>query len=438
MPHNIPYNLGFSGGSIGGSEMNGKKAKNLTALFVKNIKERGRYSDNLNNLYLQVKPSGLKSWIFRYSIHGARREMGLGRTENLTLEQARKKASDFYQQKKDIPSFDPIAERKQQQINSRLEQNRAKTFADCAEEFISLKKCEWTNPKHAQQWTNTLKTYAYPTIGSMPLKSISTEHIRKLLMPIWTTKTETATRVCNRIKQVLDYSLAHKYHEGENVARWPGHLDKMLPKPAKIKKVKHHPALPYKDIHTFTGELREHKTMSAYALEFLILTASRTGSVINATWDEINLKEGLWQIPAEKMKTKKPHEVPLNNRAMELINFLHDNKINNFIFAGQSKGGGLSNAAMDKLLQKTMCYPQYTVHGFRSCFRDWIGEETDTPNHVAEMALAHTIKNSAEAAYRRGDLIEKRRVLMDKWLEYINRPIGDGQVIPFKKIAVNE
>lgn len=363
--------------------------------------------------------------------------MGLGRLENLTLDDARKEASNLYQEIKENPLYDPIAEKQQKKIESRLEKNADKTFSESAEEFIELKQCEWTNPKHTQQWTNTLKTYAYPFIGDIPLKDITAEHIKQLLKPIWQTKTETATRVRNRINQVLDYSLANKYHEGENVARWSGHLDKMLPKPSKIKTVKPHPALPYKNIHTFITELKNHKTMSAYALEFLILTGSRTGSVINATWDEIDFDEKIWRIPAEKMKTKKPHEVPLNNRAMELITFLHENIINNFIFAGQSKNGRLSNAAMDKLLQKTMKYPQYTVHGFRSCFRDWMSEETDTPNHVAEMALAHTIKNAAEAAYRRGDLMEKRRVLMKKWLEYINRPIVDGQVIPFKKTATN-
>ena len=413
--------------------MSVKKAKNLTVLFIKSTKNIGRYSDNLNNLYLQVDKSGIKSWIFRYLIHNSRREMGLGRVENLTLEQARLKASELYQQRKENPNFDPIEEREQKQREARLEENKAKVFSECAEAFIESKKYEWTNPKHAQQWSNTLKTYAYPTIGNIPLKNITTEHIKQLLQPIWHTKIETATRVCNRIKQVLDYSLANKYHEGENVARWSGHLDKMLPKPSKIKKVKHHPALPYKEIHIFMPELRKHQTMSAYALEFLILTGSRTGAVISATWDDVSIEEKIWRIPAEKMKTNKPHEVPLNSRAVELITLLQDNKMNDFIFVGQSKNGSLSNAAMDKLLKKTMGYSQYTVHGFRSCFRDWIGEETDTPNHVAEMALAHSITNSAEAAYRRGDLLEKRRVLMNKWLEYINRPIVDSQVIPFKK-----
>jgi len=414
-----------------------KKAKYLTALFVKSAKQ-GRHSDKLNNLYLQVDKSGLKSWIFRYSSHGKRREMGLGRLENLTLEEARRKASSLYQQIKDTPGYDPIAERQQEQVKSRLELNAVKTFSVCAEEFIDLKRCEWTNPKHAQQWANTLKTYAYPVIGDIALKNITTEHIKQLLKPIWQTKTETATRVRNRIEQVLNYSLANKYHEGENVARWRGHLDKILPKPSKIAIVKHHPALPYKQIHIFMGELRSHKSMSAFALEFLILTGARTGAVINAQWTEIDFEGKLWIVPATAgRKIKKVHEVPLNKRAMELLNHLYEQRINDFIFAGQTKAGGLSNAAMDKLLQKTMNYPQYTIHGFRSCFRDWIGEETDTPNHVAEMALAHTIKNAAEAAYRRGDLMEKRRVLMNKWLEYINKPIPEGDVVAFKKTVSN-
>ena len=417
--------------------MNNKKAKQLTVFFVKSAKQ-GRHSDRLNNLYLQVDKSGLKSWIFRYSIHGKRREMGLGRVENITLDQARRKVSELYQQIKDNPSYDPIAERKQEQATAKLIINADKTFTDCATEFIDLKKCEWTNAKHAQQWTNTLTTYAYPTIGLLPVKSITTEHIKLLLKPIWHIKTETATRVRNRIEQILNYALANKYYEGENPARWQGHLDKLLPKPSKIKIVKHHPALPYKEINSFVSKLREHKYMSAYALEFLILTGSRTSEIIKAQWQEINFKEQVWSIPAMHMKARKPHEVPLSKRAMELITLLYNNRINDYIFAGQSKGGGLSNAAMDKTLQKTMGYNEITVHGFRSCFRDWTGEETNTPNHVAEMAIAHTIKNSAEAAYRRGVLMDKRRVLMELWSTYINSPTNDGQLIQFKKVATSE
>ena len=352
--------------------MSNKKAKQLTVLFVKSAKQ-GRYSDRLNNLYLQVDKSGLKSWIFRYSIHGKRREMGLGRIENITLESARRKASELYQNVKDNPVYDPIAERKSEQIIAKLIVNTDKTFIDCATEFIDLKKCEWTNAKHAQQWANTLTTYAYPAIGKLPVKSITTEHIKSLLKPIWQTKTETATRVRNRIEQILNYALANKYYEGENPARWQGHLDKLLPKPSKIKTVKHHPALPYKDVNSFISKLRGHKYMSAYALEFLILTGSRTSEIIKAQWQEIDFKDLVWSIPATHMKGRKPHEVPLSKRAMELITLLYDNRVNDFIFAGQSKGGGLSNAAMDKLLQKTMGYNEITVHGFRSCFRLFCG-----------------------------------------------------------------
>ncbi len=418
--------------------MESKKSKKLTVFFVKSEKKSGRYSDNQNNLYLQVNKSGLKSWIFRYSIHDKRREMGLGRIENVTLQEARKKASQLYQEIKDNPGFDPITEHKQKKIAAQLQQNNAKTFSECAKEFIELKKCEWTSAKHARQWTSTLKTYAYPTIGNMVIQDITSEHIKQLLKPIWLTKTVTAERVLNRIKQVLNYSLANKYHSGGNVARWTGHLDQMLPKPRKITTVKHLPALPYKHIHSFISQLRKHQFMSAYALEFSILTAARTKEIINAQWSSIDFEERIWRIPAEMMKSKRPHEVPLNGRAMEIVTDLKQNQTNDFIFAGLSKSGGLSTAAMDKLLHKKMNYPQYTVHGFRSCFRDWAGEETDTPQYVAEMALAHKIKNKSEAAYRRGHLMVKRRILMNKWLEYINTPIADSQVLPFKKIALKE
>ena len=394
--------------------MSAKKPKCLTNLFIKSAK-KGRYSDNLNNLYLQVTATGLKSWLFRYSIYGARREMGLGRIENLSLSDARKKASILFQQKRDNPAFDPINERQKEQVQSRLIINKDKTFVECMDEFIAIKCTEWTNKKHAQQWTNSLTTYALPFVGKLPVKTISTEHIKQLLKPIWHTKTETATRVRNRIEQILDFALANQYYQGENPARWRGHLDKILPKPTKIKKVKHHSALPYRDINTFVSKLRTHKSMSAYALEFLILTAARTGSVIKANWEEIDFDNRVWSIPASHMKGGIAHDIPLNDRAIEILDHLHESKVNEFIFVGQTKGGGLSNAAMDKCLQITLEYNEITVHGFRSTFRDWAGEETATPNFVCEMALAHKIASETEKSYRRGDLLEKRRKLMKEW-----------------------
>lgn len=326
----------------------------LNVKFIQYVKKAGRYSDGRNGLYLQVKNSGLKSWVFRYSFDGRRREMGLGHINKYLLTEARNKAQELSFKVKYDKTYDPIAEREQEKQKQQLAlKAKIITFQICMNEFITFKKAEWTNEKHAQQWTNTLTTYAVPFIGELDIKDIETSHIKELLQPIWATKTETATRVRNRIEQIINYAIALDYRKGDNPARWRGHLDKMLPKPSKITKVKHHPALAYKEIHNFYNQLREIQSISAYALEFLILTASRTGSIIKAQWSEIDFENKLWTVPMEHMKTKKKHEVPLNKRAMELLKLLYDKRTNDFIFVGQSKGGGLSNAAMDKLLQKT-------------------------------------------------------------------------------------
>ncbi len=318
----------------------------LNVKFIQSVKKSGRYSDQRNGLYVQVKKSGLKSWMFRYSFNGRRREMGLGHIDRYSLAEARIKAQELSNKVKEDITFNPIAEREQERQKQQLALNaKIITFQICMNEFITLKKAEWTNVKHAQQWTNTLTTYAIPFIGELDIKDIETSHIKELLHPIWATKTETATRVRNRIEQIINYAIAIDYRKGDNPARWRGHLDKMLPKPSKITKVKHHPALAYKEIHTFFNQLRKKQTTSAYALEFLILTASRTGSIIKAQWSEIDFENKLWTVPMEHMKMKKTHEVPLNKRAMELLKLLYDKRKNDFIFAGQSKGGGLSNAA---------------------------------------------------------------------------------------------
>ncbi|MCK5666692.1 MAG: integrase arm-type DNA-binding domain-containing protein [Thiotrichaceae bacterium] len=391
--------------------------KQLTVRYIKSLKIPGRYSDNLNGLYLQVTKTGLKSWIFRYSRNGKRREMGLGRIDHLDLVDARKKASELSFQVKQDKTFDPINQRKQSQQQAITES--VNTFEKCMTDFIEIKSKEWTNKKHAQQWTNTLTTYALPVLKDMHIKDIQTEHIKQILNPIWHTKTETATRVRNRLEQIIDFATAHKYRSGENPARWRGHLDKMLPKPSKIRKVRHHPALPYKKMPDFMIKLRSRDSMSALALEFLILTASRTGEIIKAHWNEIDFEKAEWTRPSENMKTDISHTAPLSPRAMEIIKHLFEHKQNDYVFTGQTKAGGLSNAAMDKLLQVTLRYSECTVHGFRSTFRDWTAEETSTPNHIAEMALAHKVNNETEAAYRRGDLLEKRRILMNAWQSFI-------------------
>jgi integrase len=391
----------------------------LTIAAIKSLKKQGRHADGRNGLYLQISKTGIKSWIFRFTFDGKRKEMGLGHVENLSLAEARKKAAELnYQVKKD-KIFNPIQERnkaKGEQIAQLRE--TVYTFEYCMNEFIALRKDSWTNAKHAQQWTNTLTTYALPFIGNLPADEIEVNHIIALLTPIWKTKTETATRVRNRIEQIIDYATACKYRTGENPARWRGHLDKILPKPSKVTKVNHFAALDYKLMPEFMATLRNEDYMSALALQFLILTVARTNPIICMEWHEIDFTEKTWTSPAKNMKTDKPHNTPLCNRAMEIINYLDAHRMGDYVFTGQSKAGNLSNAAMSKCLTR-MGYGKYTVHGFRSSFRDWCGEETATPNFVAEMALAHSIGNNTESAYRRGDLLDKRRLLMNGWGDYL-------------------
>lgn len=339
----------------------------LTVKFVKNVDKSGLYPDGADGFYLQVSRTGSKSYIFRYQRNGNRHDVGLGSIKNISLTEAREEARRMTKKLRLDPSYDPLEEKRLKRIESR---KQIKTFAICMDEFITLKKVEWTNKKHAQQWVNTLTSYALPHIGDKDIRHIETTDIKQLLLPIWTEKTETANRVRNRIEQIINYSIAHGYRQGENPARWRGHLDKLLPSPNKIKKVKHHSALPYREINSFVEELRTHVCISAYALEFLILTGTRTTEIIKAKWDEIDFKEKLWTIPAERMKAKKLHEVPLNSRAIELLEYLHCHRMNDFIFVGQTKSGSLSTNAMDTLLHERMNRPDITVHGFRSTFRD--------------------------------------------------------------------
>jgi len=303
-----------------------------------------------------------------------------------------------------------------------LEQARSITFQEAAEQCIASKKPEWKNAKHAQQWSNTLNAYAYPVFGTLSVSDLDTDLVLKAIEPIWVSKAETASRVRQRIETVWDWARARKYVEGENPARLRGHLDKLLAKTAKIKKVKHHPAVPYQNINTFISSLRKRSGSSALALEFMILTASRTGEVIGAKWSEINLSEKTWTIPAERMKAGKEHRVPLCNRALQILGNIKSNRNpDEFVFPGWKSRLGLSNGAMLALMKKMKC-GHYTPHGFRSTFRDWAAEEAHTfANETIELALAHTIKNKAEAAYRRGDQLERRRELMANWNDYTDQ-----------------
>ena len=370
-------------------------------------------------LYLQVAGSGTKSWLFRYKspVTAKQREMGLGSLNLVPLAAARDIAVECRRQV--LSGLDPLEERARNKRARHLEQARSITFQEAAELCIASKKPEWKNAKHAQQWTNTLTTYAYPVFGTLSVSDLDTDLVLKAIEPIWISKAETASRVRQRIETVWDWARARKYVEGENPARLRGHLDKILAKTAKVKRVKHHAAVPYKQIANFMATLRSRKGSSALAMEFMILTAARTGEVRGARWQEIDLATKVWTIPADRMKAGKEHRVPLCDRALQILNSMKSNRNpDEFVFPGWKAGTGLSDGAMLALLRKMDVGP-YTPHGFRSTFRDWAAEEAHQfSNETVELALAHTIKNKAEAAYRRGDQLERRRELMAAWSEY--------------------
>jgi len=401
----------------------------LTARKVASLTAKGMYGDGAG-LWLQIAKAGSKSWVFRYTRNKKAIDMGLGSVTSTTLAQARTKAQEYRAILQ--TGQDPKKEREKELAGIEAENQRI-TFEECATQYIDLHKSGWSNAKHTQQWTNSLKTYAYPAMGGVAVKDIDEGIILKALTPIWADKTETASRVRCRIENILSWAAVHKYRDKSNPAQWKGNLEHALPNPTKLKKEKHHKALPYPDIYHFMQQLRKKETISAYALEFLILNASRTSDVTGALWDEIDLSNGTWVIPAERMKLKKEHRVMLSSRALEIINAMHTVKHSAYIFPSTRQGKGLSNAAMSKLLNDTMQY-DYTVHGFRSTFRDWAAELSNHSHEVCEMALAHVIKNKSEAAYRRGDMIEKRRKLTADWLTFINTPPNNSaNVIPIKK-----
>lgn len=388
----------------------------------------GKYEDG-GGLRLIVSTGGSKRWVLRFTILGKRREMGLGKYPDVSLADAREKAKTFRLQAAD--GVDPIEARKN-------EPEATPTFTSCAARYIRAHRRSWKNAKHARQWVRTLKTYARPVIGEKLVDAIDTSHIQEILSPIWHTKTETAKRIQGRIENVLDYAAAHKFRDPVNPARWRGHLDKLLPKPTKVKKVKHHPAMPYVEVPAFMEELEQNDSISAKALRFLILTATRTSEVLQAQWKEIGQEEGMWIIPAERMKARREHRVPLSEKAVSILNSLPQIDNNPFVFPGFRQGRPLSNMALLQLMRGMGFSSEgereiYVPHGFRSSFRDWSGEVSSFPRDVAEMALAHAIENKVEAAYRRGDLFEKRRQMMQAWANYLNQQPAD--VIPISRKA---
>jgi integrase len=391
-----------------------RQVQRLSARSVAAERKPGMHADGLG-LYLYVSKSGAKSWIYRFMLRGRSRDMGLGGLDVVSLSEARERALEARKLVK--AGIDPIEERNAERAREAVDAASRMTFADCARALIKSHEAGWRNPKHRQQWRNTLATYAYPVFGNLPVDTVDTGLVMKVIEPLWTTKTETASRLRGRIEAVLDWAAARGYRSGENPARWRGHLDKLLPRREKVQRVQHHPAMSYEDVAAFMQALRDREGFAARGLEFLILTAARPGEVYGAAWDEIDLDKAVWTIPDGRMKAGMEHRVPLTDRAIVLLQEMQRLRISNFVFPGQGPGRPLSNMAFLQLL-KRMGHGDLTAHGFRSTFRDWAAERTSFPRELAEKALAHAVGNKVEAAYQRGDLFDKRRKLMDAWAQY--------------------
>lgn len=384
----------------------------------------GKHEDG-GGLRLVVSQTGAKKWVLRVTIRGRRREMGLGAYPDVTLAMARDEAARSRSIAK--AGGDPIADRT-------AGKRRTPSFTSCAAQYIRTQRHGWRNPKHQRQWVRTLKTYARPIIGERLVNEITTEDILQVLSPIWTTKNETAKRVQGRIENVLDFAAAHGFRAETNPARWRGHLDKLLPKPTRVRTVTHHPAMPYPEVPAYMDELRRMDGIAARALRFLILTATRTNEVRFAEWSEIDLTNETWVIPAGRMKSRREHRVPLPSEAMAVLDEQPKLPDSPYLFPGMRAGRPLSNMALLNTMRKSGFgvggdRGNYVPHGFRSSFRDWSGEVSTFPRDVAEMALAHVIENKVEAAYRRGDLFAKRRTMMQEWGHYL-RTTSESRLTP--------
>lgn len=392
-----------------------RKAKELSALVVSRLETPGLwFVGGVAGLALQVLNSGARTWILRVMVAGKRRDMGLGGYPDVTLagakEKARKARDEISEGK------DPIEDRKAAKSALAASRAAALTFQQAATSYISAKSVEWKNAKHLSQWTNSLTTYAYPVIGVVLVRDVEQSHILRVLEPIWLEKTETATRVRQRIEAILDWAMARGYRpKSDNPARWRGHLDKLLASPRKVAKVEHHAALPYGEIAAFMVELRSHDGLGARALEFAILTAARSGEVRGACWSEINLDTAIWVIPGDRMKAGREHRVPLSDAVLALLNAQPRIVGCDWVFPSVRQTP-LSDATLGAVIKRMG--RDVTTHGFRSTFRDWGAECTSYPGEVLEMALAHTVGNAVEAAYRRGDLFEKRQKMMQDWAKY--------------------
>jgi integrase len=406
-----------------------KKAKELSAVEVQRLTTPGlHFVGGVAGLALQVLPTGGRSWVLRTKVGVKRRDMGLGGFPDVLLAEARAAARAA---RADIKKgIDPIDDARAKRSALKASQAAALTFEQCAAEYIKDQRSGWKNDKHAQQWENTLRTYAYPHIGSILVQDIGLPNVLAVLKPIWEVKTETASRVRGRMESVLGWATAHEYRHGLNPARWRDHLDKLLPKPGKVTKVEPREALDASEMGAFMVKLREMDGVGARALGFAILTAARSGEVRGATWDEIDTTAKVWIIPASRMKAGKEHRVPLSDAALSMVESCPRVVGSPYIFTAP-RGGQLSDMTLSAVTRrmKAACVP----HGFRSTFRDWVSERTGYPGDMAEMALAHTISDKVEAAYRRGDMMDKRRQMMNDWAKFCALVETTGDVIPMTR-----
>lgn len=404
-----------------------------TVEAIKTSNEPGRHSDG-GGLYAFVqrdKATIRRRWIFRFTWQGATREMGLGSLADVSLKEAREQRDGWRRELNG--GRNPIEMRQAAREAAQKVAQGKTTFGQCADGLIEAKAPEWRNEKHAAQWRMTLERYAAP-LRSLPVDEVDTEAVLACLQRLWKERPETASRLRGRIEAVLDAARAKGLipRNEANPARWHGHLDKLLPKRQKLTRG-HHAAMPYEDVPAFLGQLRERESMAALALEFAILTAVRSGEALGARWDEVDLPSRVWIIPAARMKAARPHRVPLSGKALAILEKLSEARQGPYVFAGQSGDAPLSNMAMTMALRR-MKIEGVTVHGFRSAFRDWAGNETSFPREVAEAALAHVIGDKAEQAYRRGDALEKRRALMEAWASFCE-PGNGGNVITLARKA---
>jgi integrase len=403
----------------------------LSALGLSKLtKRKGVFCDG-GGLYLHSDPPAQCSWLFRYRLNGKTRWMGLGPYPAISLAKARELASSARTIK--ALGTDPIDKRDASRAAAHLAAAKVITFRQCAESYIKAHRVGWRNAAHASQWESTLRAYAYPHIGALSVQAIDTSLVMRVLEPIWTAKPETASRLRGRIETILNWARVRGYREGENPARWKGHLDHLLPAKSKVRRVKHHAAMPYAELPKFMARLREQDGNGARALEFLILTAARTGEVIGARWQEIDLKNKLWTVPAERMKAGKAHRVPLCPRAVAILEAIKPGRVvGDVVFPGSRPQKPQSNMVFLMLLRR-MKFERLTAHGFRATFKTWATERTNSPREVVEAALAHVAGDKVEAAYQRGDVFDKRRRLMTAWSDYCGtKPATTANVVSMR------